>query len=77
MCVRAVVLSLARVLGLPVYAEEEDPCGRQRTGERMDVEGEDEPKEGEEKRREGGCLVTGNDGRGWAYMNHGDKSTPD
>ena len=50
MCVRAVVLSLARVLGLPVYAEEEDPCGRQRTGERMDVEGEDEPKEGEEKR---------------------------
>ena len=72
MCVRAVVLSLARVLGLPAYAEEEDPCGRQRTGERMDVEGEDEPKEGEEKRRGlgGGCLDTGNDERGWAYMNH-------
>ena len=31
-CVRAVVLSLARVLGLPVYEEEEDPCGQQRTG---------------------------------------------
>ena len=59
MCVRAVVFSLARVLGLPVDVEEKGPCGRQRTGERTDVEIEDDSEPNFSERRGGKTNLKG------------------